>query len=677
MHGHYQDDHHIIDASCHGLHGAPGSRIMLFRGINFENNDTATIHGPLSVTMAPGVRSLKHSALWSAGDLRITAGKGIAVQFKDIVSASRGAAAQAARNLWVEGLGTMLFENLHSGGSGGALSSDSHCVYANVAHLLFRNCSAERPGGAIFGSSCVELNSSEVDSAIRFQGCKSEWRGGAVASRGQILLTGRGTHVYEQCRSESNGGAVGTFKDIVVELQSPGSVVFSDCHASGSVWGRLAGGGGAVSSNRNIRILRGYLHFSSCSSETHRGNAMLASAGVISIGDDTQVVLEGMESTTGSALSARIVSLPPESDVLPSDVFAKKEVLASRGLYWHDRDKAACPAGSRFLLSSDGSPISGNCKMCPRGTASLGQTFLQIHHQVLVPEAGMKLILVRYSSPNTLKSIGISILNSSDGLQANTSAVDPRSLGITRGTVDDSWIIKQPPVVLSHSPKLAMTFNGSMLQSSDGGRLAVPFQNYAANQHLTMVMPGEAVNWANVSDSEMFRIDKHGIISPLHAPFVAIGVDRDVIFSYAPSDPYEACKSCLDLAGQLADKLLCPGGSHARAHSGYMLLHEPGQRTLDVHACPNKAACPGSHLRVTAAGNLSSRSRLCADGYEPTAGCVRCAEGYGRPQLDPFICKARRAKRSTPPQGCQSPGTFQKSQGPRTGLKSATSPLST
>ena len=645
MHRPYQADRHIIDASCHGLQGAPGSHIMSFGGIAFENNDTVTIHGPLNVTMGPGVRSLKHSALWSAGDLRITAEKGIAMQFKDIVSASRGAAAQAARNLWVEGLGTMLFENLHSGGSGGALSSDGHCVYANVAHLLFRNCSAEHPGGAIFGSSCVELNSSEVDSAIRFQGCKSIWRGGAVASRGQIRLTGRGTHVYEQCRSESAGGAVGTFKDVVVELQSPGSVVFSDCHASASAWGRLTGGGGAVCSYRNIRILRGYLHFSSCSSETHRGNAMLASAGIISIGDDAQVVLEGMENTAGSAMSARVVSLPPESNVLPSDVFAKKEVLASRGLYRRDRDKAACPAGSRFKIGSDGSPISGKCKMCPRGTASLAPSFFQIQHQVMIPTAGMKLVLVHYSSPNTLKSVGISIFSSSDGLQANTSATDPRSLGITRGLPDDSWILKQPPVVLSHSGKLAMTLQGDMLQSSDGGRLAVPFQNYAADQALAIVKPGEAVNWANVSDSEMFRIDKHGIISPLHAPFVAIGVDRDVIFSYAPSDPYEACVSCLDLAEQLADKLLCPGGTHARASSGYMLLHEPGQRTLEVHACPNKAACPGSHLRVTAAGNLSSRSRLCADGYEPTAGCVRCAEGYGRPHLDPFMCKARMAKR--------------------------------
>ena len=63
-------------------------------------------------------------------------------------------------------------------------------------------------------------------------------------------------------------------------------------------------------------------------------------------------------------------------------------------------------------------------------------------------------------------------------------------------------------------------------------------------------------------------------------------------------------------------------------------------RTVEVHNCPNKAACPGSNLSVTAEGRTSSRSRFCAKGYEPNPGCTRCAPGYGRLQLDPFTCHA-------------------------------------
>ena len=583
---------------------------MLFGGIAFENNDTVRIQGPLNVTMGPGVRSLNYSALWSAGDLRVLAPRGMTMLFKDIMSKSRGAAVQAARNLWVEGPGTMLFENLHSDGSGGALNADSHCVYAGVGRLQFRNCSASYAGGAIYGGHCVELNSSTGD-AIHFEHCRAEWRGGAVASRGNIRLMGRGSFVFKRCHSRSCGGAVGTHVDVVIELESSGSVVFTQCQTASEYYGG-GGGGGAVSSGRDIHIShRGHVLFSACSSENRRGNAMIAKQGIIGIGEETKVALANMEDIAGSAMFARTVVLPPDGDLLPNDVLATNELLASQAEF--QSNNSICPAGSRFSIGADSGPVLGRCIMCPRGTVSLAPSVLQVQDQVHAVTEGMKLVLVHHSSPNSLRSLGISILNTS-----SASSLQDHILGITRGPWDTEWLIT--PVMLSHTHKLAMTFHNGQLQSADGGRLAVPFHNYAADAPLTIIQSGETVNWRNVSDTKMFHIDGSGIISPLHAPLMAIGIDRDVVYKYEPADPFQACVSCHDLARQLADKVECLGGTHAASLSGYMLLLEKGQRTLDVHACPNKAACPGSNLTVSAKGELSSSSRLCSEGYAPTAG---------------------------------------------------------
>ena len=632
---------HIIDKNCHELHGAAGVQILAFGGIAFWTDQVTTIQGPLSLTMGPGVDRLNVSALRSSGELRVVAPKGSLLQFNDITSSSAGAAMQAEHDLRLEGAGSIAFENIHSERSGGALRTWRGCVYTHVAHLSFRNCSSRIEGGAIYSPKCIGLNNSNADDTVTFETCTASWRGGAVCS-GEVRLTGKGTYLFSKCHSESEGGAVGTYDDMVIGLQPGGSACFRHCTARGfDTGGRGAVGGGAVYSARHINITTGRVLFSACSAATHRGHAMDLFQGTLNMGLGSQVTLADMEGAQGPAIRAAVAMLPPDGDVLPSDVFATQGVFASQAL--SERGDKTCPAGSRFSMV-DGHPESSKCKICTQGTASLAPAFLQSAGEVTTPAPGMKLVLVHRSSPNSLQSLGVPLASrTSFGLTDQCRTDNSSCLGFKIGPYDGYWSYWMDPFLtleLDYTDKLALTFQDGNLREPEGGLVAVPWRDYAPGLPLALIQPGQTVGWNNVNASEMFRMDEQGIISPEQAPFLALGLDREVSYKFDPDDPIEACAPCHEIAAEQADKIWCPGSAHVQSIAGYMLSHREGNRTLEIHACPNKDACPGSNFSATAKGATSSKSRLCAMGYEPTPGCVRCAHHYGRPQLDPFVCKA-------------------------------------
>ena len=598
----------------------------------------------MSLTMGPGVDRLNVSALRSSGELRVVAPKGSLLQFKDItvMSSSGGAAMQAEHDLRLEGAGSIAFENVHSTASGAALRTESHCVYTHVAHLSFRNCSSSLMGGAIYGGRCIFLDTRNADDKVHFEACAAGWRGGAVGSK-EVRLTGKGTYLFTNCHSKSMGGAVGTFDNVVMELQSGGSADFRHCTCTGTAkgWDLPKGfGGGAVYSDNHVNIITGRVLFSACSSESYRGHAMF-SGQTLNIGPGSQVMLADTEDLLGPALFAPTVMLPPGGDVRLEDVIVTQGLYTSRA--FNEHDGKTCPSGSRFSMDPDGSPVLGKCKICAEGSASLAQAFVQLVGEVTAPAPGMEIVLVKRSSPNSLQSLGIPFASgTSSGLTDHCRSDDSSCLGVTirQGKGENLSVL-----VLDYTDKLALTFQDENLRARGpgGGRVAVPWHMYKSGIPLAFIQPGQKVSWQNVSDSAKFRIDEQGAISPLLGPLLVLGLDCDVTYKFTPADPLRACTPCHELATELADKIWCPGGAHVQSIAGYMLLHPEGKRTLEVHECPNKAACPGSNFSTTATGATSSKSRLCAMGYEPTPGCVRCAPHYGRPQLDPFVCKAWQA----------------------------------
>ena len=176
-------------------------------------------------------------------------------------------------------------------------------------------------------------------------------------------------------------------------------------------------------------------------------------------------------------------------------------------------------------------------------------------------------------------------------------------------------------------------------RTDDGWLLAVPHALFSANTPLTIVRSLDDVTVKNKHQTVKFNIGHDGTISPAEAPGLVIGIDHDVTYVYQPRNPYSACLACHSVALQAADKVQCLGATAVVSQPGYMLFHRPGESRLQVHECPNKGACPGSNLSLSAEGHMSPHSRLCAEGYKRSPGCVRCEHGYGRPQLDPFVCR--------------------------------------
>lgn len=251
----------------------------------------------------------------------------------------------------------------------------------------------------------------------------------------------------------------------------------------------------------------------------------------------------------------------------------------------------------------------------------------------------MKLVLVRRSSPNSLENLGIPIITKAAKFGDDACEKDSACLGITLAT-QPSNSFNELPLELGYQNKRVFTFDNGTVQTDRGEKLAVPWNSFDAGVVLSLVEPGQKVAWGFPERSQLFELDQGGVLVPAHEPLLTIGLDRDVIYRFEPSDPYDACMACQEVATHLADKLRCWGASHVSSVPGYMMSNPAASaRTVEVHKCPNKAACPGSNLSVTAEGRTSSRSRFCAKGYEPNPGCTRCAPGYGRLQLDPFTCQ--------------------------------------
>ena len=627
---------HPIQAHCHTLQGALGAQILCFGGIDFENKNV-TLRGPLLVAMAPGVPNLQNaSAIQSAGDLRAVAPEGSVMHFKHISSTSPGAALHANHNIWLEGLGTMMFENVASEQYGGAVGTFHFGVVVTVANIAFLNCSARFSGGAICAGSSVHLDSRSRNDTIRFESCKAGWRGGAVASWGETKLTGAGSYFFEQCHAVFEGGALAAAKsDIMIALEARGSVDFRECTTNGQHGENLLGGG-AASAIREVHLSSGRVRFSGCLSDSQRGNAVMVANGILRIDEEARVLLAGMNASNGPAFFARIGIIPPAGDVLPSDVFYMKNLLASRAMHQHD-DKI-CPPGSRFLMRADGSPELGKCVLCPISTISLAPSYVKVDGEVTAPAAGMRVVLVHRSSPNSLSSLGIPLISNVTEREDSVCAKAPGclQLGFAAGEWDAWW--ECAPLVLARHDALLISYRNRQMHTAGGGKLAVPWELYQVGTPITVVEAGQTVAWTK-GDSQIFEI-KQGVLTPSHAPLLTMGLAHDVSYIFEPRDPNSACQACSLLPTQLADKLRCPGGGHVQSLPGYMFLHKAGERTLQVHKCPNKVACPGSKLALRANGQPSSRSRFCAEGYEPMAGCVRCTHGYGRPQLDPFTCQA-------------------------------------
>ena len=625
------------------------SRVQVCSGVKFKNANEVTIRGPLSVTMAPGLPSLSTPALRSAGKLGVVSPEGTTIEFKDITSSGIGAGIAAQGNISLEGPGSMLFQNLHTVVDGAGAYSPQW-VHSTVAHLVFRNCSAGVAGGAIHAFRGVYFNN---NGTVVFDRCTSLWRGGAVGTRASVKLMGMGTFVFRRCSSAGSvlgGGAVSAMEDVVVQLSPGGSASFQQCKATSPAAG---GSGGAIWSRRSINISSGFVEFSGCSSTSGQGHAMTAANGGVHMAWETRVKLADMQDFGGWLIHASSVIVPTDSDVLPRDVSAEA-LLATKPA---GQSNNQCPAGSRFQFDADGYLIEGVCEWCSVGQASLALTSVEVEHKVLVPQTGMQLVLMRGTSPNVFKSFNDSIRAKYGRTESQTCADDSSCLGITKGSV--GIFNFHGKIVSGHRPqwgydnKLAFTFtDAGRLEADDGDFLAVPADLLAAGVPVYLIRGADKLSWPKSSHSDLFLMDKNGIISPQLAPKLAFGIDHDVTYTFRPRNPHEACLPCHQLAPELFDKIQCDGGTQVQSAAGYMILHTQGSRKVHVHKCPNKAACPGSKLRLTAEGQTSSRSVLCAEGYQRSPGCILCSPGYGRPPLDPFICQAPMNQKKPRNQSC-------------------------
>ncbi|CAE6952665.1 pmp10 [Symbiodinium sp. CCMP2592] len=573
--------------------------------------------------MAPDVETLSSPAIRSAGSLQASSPKDGPLEFKGISSSDWGAALSASGSIHLDGEGTMVFENLRSSGASVA-HSHFFDVNSTVAHLQVRNVTAERGSGAIYGGGQVHIDS---NGTVLFENCTCKRRGAAIASIGQLKLTGDAVFVFAKCNSTTagvaGGGALSSFADVVLQLGTNGSAVFRQCWAEGS--------GGAIYSGSDMNVTGGSISFEGCRAGSGNGHAVAAGNGLLQISELTMVALEGMESYVGSPIFARSAAIPVGGDLLPEDVFQLEELMATKPASQGDD---TCPAGSRFTLDRTGAPIPGKCWMCGSGTVSLATSIVQVEGQVANSEDGMRIVLVGRGSPNAIQPFRSD--NRSNGESSKQCKGPGCCLGLARGEWEPGWDIF--PVTLGQQNESAFTFDRGIFRTAEGWMLAVPYNSYVPNTPVAFIKGLDGLPWSKSSETGMFQVDERGHISPTQAPDLVFGIDHEVSYAFRPKNPYLACLPCHDVASEMADKTQCRGGTSASSLRGYMLLHVAGKQRLDVHYCPNRVACPGSNLSLTSTGELASRSRLCAKGYQSSPGCVRCASGYGRPFLDPFTC---------------------------------------
>ena len=578
--------------------------------------------------MAPGVKTLSSSAIQSHQDLHVHSPTGSSVIFRDIVCSSPGAALDSERSIFLEGNGRILFENLCSFKGGAAARADNDVIKSTVATLVVRNTFGANRGGAFYAGLGIYLDS---NGTVMFENCTSSWRGGALSSRGHLRIGGNAEYIFRNCSSAGKvigGGALSAIGSVLVELQS-GSVSFRQCRAPAMARG---GSGGAISSNGDINISSGRVDFEACWAGTGNGNAMMAPNGFVSLSSESHVSLVGMEGFSGSAIFARRVFLPVGGSVLPAQVYSLLPLLASK---LNSQGDEICPAGSRFSVSSRGLPDRskyGKCRICDVGTASLTPASVEIQNVFSGPELGMRVVLVRRGSPNAIKSF-------QDLAAGKASRFS--GLGLERGDWDPN--MEAPLVKLGKENILKFKFHDGKFRTPDGWLLAVPFGLFYPDAPLGLVKEGEVPWKREINKVVLFRMDRfkdEDTMGPLHARGLVLGFGRDVTAVYQPPNPYKACVPCHLLAREGADKIQCHGGTHVSSLPGYMLFHRQGGRRLEVHVCPNAAACPGSNLSLTADGQITSASRLCSKGYDDrSSGCVRCSPGHGRQQLDPFTCQ--------------------------------------
>ena len=623
---------HSIQAGCHTLRGAPGAQILLSTGVFFMNASKAVVQGPLSITMAPRMDSISAAAFQSPGELRLLSPDGGLVEFKHIKTSVFGAALFAQHSILIEGQGSVVFENLHSK-RGAAAQSHQADVIITAANVTFYKISSVWGGGAVWARRGVYLKGS---GSTLFDNCTSAWGGGAIFTLGTLTLSGSGKYVFNRCISNgdvSGGGALAASDGIVVELSERGSVVFIGCQALGRDSG---GGGGAPFSSGDIHVAYGTIEFQDCLAGCFRGHAINAAHGIVNISGTAQVQFAGMRANTGVMIFARIAILPASGDVLPEDVFASEALLALKPPSQND---SSCPAGSRFYLDSYGLPIQSKCIMCGDGTASLAPSFMEEIAGEAVPQAGMQIVLVRRTSPNALRPFPLQPSNISH-YDVREPCEDKRgcALGIGFGQWDQTWDCS--PLTLEHRSTLAFNFEHGVIRTADGWVLAIPFNDYVTNAPAAVIQGLRSVYWSSENDTGMFVVVENGAVSPVNAPGLVLGVGHDVAYRYEPTNPYDACLPCHQVAPEAPDKIRCHGGTHVSSLPGFMILHIKGSRTLFVHSCPNADACPGSNVSLTAEGDLAPGSQICAEGYAANPGCVRCAPGYGRPHLEPFTCRA-------------------------------------
>ena len=169
----------------------------------------------------------------------------------------------------------------------------------------------------------------------------------------------------------------------------------------------------------------------------------------------------------------------------------------------------------------------------------------------------------------------------------------------------------------------------------------MPYNSYTLNSSILVVKSLDGIPWRKNTETGLFLVDKQGRVSPAQAPHLVFGVGHEVTYTFRPLSPFLTCLPCYDIAPEKADKAQCRGATSVSSLPGYMLLHSPGpsqsvrypprsvscftthrsfffmqgQWKLEVHACPSRAACPGSDLRLTGDGRLAPQTRLCAEGW--------------------------------------------------------------
>lgn len=145
----------------------------------------------------------------------------------------------------------MSFENISASKSGSALYSDEDLIFKNLTGgVNLSNCESLEEGGAIFAQGQVlfqnlgvvelrkNISSSEASAGLEFSG------GGAVASRGSVLLSGnRGVQCIENV-SKASGGAI--LSESTFLNETTGDVVFKKNFAERA--------GGAILAKQHVQV---------------------------------------------------------------------------------------------------------------------------------------------------------------------------------------------------------------------------------------------------------------------------------------------------------------------------------------------------------------------------------------------------------------------------------------